>query len=225
MMAIISVNKKICVGALGAAAILLSVALSGCGSSSSDTSSQPSSTASPQPTAVPTPRPTHKPVAKANTPEPHYAPPPAETRATMEGQIETAETLLAQAEEYAQDPPHGPTGAPEWYAADMQFQTEGDKIAKRIVLRLARTQDGGRTDWDGVAFDISSNLIQSEAFLYGAVQAAVAMCNGSDARSNLRVARADIKEARRDFNQMRRDPEDWSPPEIDPPGDDDCERD
>lgn len=158
-------------------------------------------------------------------PELQYVPPPAETRATMEGQIETAESLLAQAKEYAQDPPHVATGASDWYAADLKYQTEGDKVAKRIVLRLARTQDGNRTAWDGIAFDISNNLVQSEAFLYGAVQAAVASCNGADARANLRVARADILEARRDFNRMVRDPDDWSPPEIDPLGDNDCEQD
>jgi hypothetical protein len=142
----------------------------------------------------------------------------------LEGQLETAETLLAQAEEYAEDPPAGGGEATDWYAADQKFQSDGDTIAKRINLRLARTPFNERTTWDGVAFDVSSNLIQSEAFLYGAVQAAVAMCNGGDARENLRVARADIKEARRDFNQLRRDPDDWGPPEINPAGDDECQR-
>ena len=143
-----------------------------------------------------------------------YPPPPPVSREVLRSEVDEAKALLAEAPEFADNAPHEATGAPDWYERDRRFQANDDKVTKQVILRLARTQ-GHQSEWDGVAYDVTSNLGQSESFLFAAVQSAVALCNGADARSNLRVARADIKEADRDLTRSIRDSDNWSPPEID----------
>jgi hypothetical protein len=140
--------------------------------------------------------------------------------------IQTAESLLAQAESVvAETSSTQGNNDPDWYAADDAFQSSGDKIAKAIGIRLARTTFDDRTKWDGVAFDISNNLSQSESFLHAAVADSLSTCNKTDAEANLRVARADIRESRRDFDRNVQDPDGWSPPEIEEEGGDHCSHD
>ena len=64
----------------------------------------------------------------------------------------------------------------------------------------------------GTADKVLSTLLQSDAFLYGAVQSAVAGYNQHDAAANLRVAQAIICKA--NLIAARYPSADSSPPEI-----------
>lgn len=56
------------------------------------------------------------------------------------------------------------------------------------------------------------DLTEAEEFEYGAIAAAVASCNGHDARLNLKVARAFLDEVQRDLAGTSKDG--WNLPDI-----------
>jgi hypothetical protein len=204
--------------------ISLAVALYACNTTNTTTDKSTSTTAGPvRKPAIYSAKPaaTGKPHQRLAA-HPDLKPPPALTRSQVESELETAESLLSQAEAFARNASSN-QNATQWYEDDRAFQADLDRIARQINVRLARTPFDSRTSWDAVSFDVVHNLLQSEAFLFGAVQDAVAACNEGSANENLRVARADIKEARRDFNRSTPDPEGWEPPEVNPSGENLCQ--
>lgn len=84
--------------------------------------------------------------------------------------------------------------------------------AYQSALMKHTVRRGILTDADSVI----SGLVQSDAFLFRAVQSAVAGCNRRDASDNLRVARAIIAEADRAMAGHANG--NFEPPEIDPNG-------
>lgn len=181
---------------LFAAVLVTCVMLTGCGSDDSQSSSQSTSSQSSDEGAA---------AQQTDGPAP-YTQPISKTR--IVDLLQRGDALYDEVSVLPDNTPTTELGADEavggdqgpigsFYAKDRAFQAD---------LPKANLQ---KDDPDLVK--TAGDLAEFETFAYSAA-VAVAFCNESDARLNLKVAKAYLDEAHRDFHGAGSD--DWEPPDI-----------